>query len=144
MSETVEIKKDQLEILLSESENKSRIIEDAKLLLQQKNKEIQDLQLDIGKTKDCLIQVMEVIGLAKNGIIDESIITGKGKWLPKVLNAGTSIFLKMQQAKMPGIGAMARKEITQKFAFLDVLKPMLAKYNDEMLAKKIAQQKNKI
>jgi hypothetical protein len=131
------IDEDQLKLLISESERKDVIIAENDIIIAEKDMILSKYETEIIMTKDIIVKILEVIGLAKNGIIDQSIVTGQGNWLTKVLAAGSSVFFTMQQAKIPGIGAKARLEITEKFAFLEVLKPMLARYNEEHTVNKI-------
>ena len=92
--------------------------------------EIREVEIKIMYSS--IMNLLEAIGLAdEKGNLDSSILEKDGNPFPKIIKAGTSIFFKIGEASVPGIGKKAKEEIKIKFSFLGDIAPILIKYNSE-------------
>lgn len=95
------------------------------MLIQQKNE--QDKEIAI--LKNSIIKLMEILGIAENGVMNKKILTGEEPFMGPLLGSLGHITRLMVQSEMPIVGKRAAKEIEEKFHFIKELLPVIEKYS---------------
>jgi hypothetical protein len=72
--------------------------------------------------------ILGVVGLSDGKKIDPATFSQDGIYT-KIAKGGGSLITLMMQSRVPGIGVSAKKEIDEKFSFLQHMVPVLNKWN---------------
>lgn len=98
-------------------------------------KTIEAQRAEIRALYDGSIKVMEIIGLAENGIIKAEAFEEGGGAIPEILKGASSIIGLVMQSQVPVIGKKAEKKLIERFSFFQELIPLFIKYGNEFKLK---------
>lgn len=77
------------------------------------------------------MQVLSLLGLAKDGKVKAEAFEEEGNALPEILKEASGLMMLVMKAQVPVIGKQAEKELIQKFSFFSELIPLFIKYGNE-------------
>lgn len=101
--------------------------EQIKLLLS----EIKEKDIEIKQLYDASIKILEMLGLAENGLAKTACFNGDENAMPHILKGAGSLFTLLTQSQIPVIGRKAEEKLAAKFEFFGKLVPVFEKYGKE-------------
>lgn len=83
---------------------------------------------DIRQLYDACMNIMEMVGVAKDGRVKKEITEPGGNAISEVLKEAGSIITLVMKAQVPVVGKKYEEKLADKFAFFKDLMPLFQKY----------------
>lgn len=92
---------------------------------------IEEQNADIKKLYDGSMKILELLGLAENGLAKTECFTGEENAMPNIIKGAGSLFTLLTQSQIPIMGKRAEAKLVEKFSFFATMVPIFEKYGKE-------------
>jgi hypothetical protein len=97
--------------------------------------DIEEKKREIKQLYDASIKILELIGLANDGMVKSECFNGDENAMPHIIKGAGSLFSMLTKSQIPVIGKTYEAQLQEKFSFFAPLIPVFEKYGKEFYGK---------